>query len=150
MKTNVLLSLVGSLLLVGIGWSFYWLWATFGTLDTEQQREDLTQRLMQRKVVATEQVCDALAAEDLDRLQESIARLRSVSEAARWFLGDGESAALRDQYRQALNQLDAALVARDTTKLTAAYQELIISCVHCHEVATDVPIAMERLRLDEP
>jgi hypothetical protein len=136
MKTNILLSLLGIAAVVAIGWLFLRLWSLSGSLDSDLQRSDLTERLMQRKAAATIGIRDALAEGNLARARKGASELRRISETAEWYLTDERYAALSADFRQALERLDRALSEDPVSAGPDAYDELIASCMTCHQQAT--------------
>jgi hypothetical protein len=136
----VLLAIVAMALL------FYWLWSLSDRLDKDAERRGLTPQLMQRKTTAMLAIRDGLAAGDVDRAQEAAALLRQISETSRWYLPDRSYAALSDDFRDALRDLDNALRDRDAARLRATYDQLAESCIECHRKASKDRINLESIQ----
>ncbi len=148
MKTNLVPSLLGILLLVAIVLVLFWLWSRSGSLDARATREDLTTRLMQRKTAAAIDIRAALATEDLRRVERGVTELRRIGETSNWFLPDERYAGVNNDFRQALDRLETALAQRSTTQLKDAYTALTQSCISCHQQVAPSQIDPTLLQLD--
>jgi hypothetical protein len=146
-KSNLFLSLVGILLLVVIALGFRWLWRLSGERDARVASDDVTTRLMQRKLAATLEIRDGLARNELTRVRRGVAELQRIGEASDWHLPDPRYAHLSDGFREALEHLSTALAEQRTEQLPAAYTALTASCVACHQQATASPIDAPPLQL---
>ena len=141
------LSLAGVLLLVAIALGFGWLWWLSGERDTRVASDDVTTRLMQRKLTATLEIRDGLARKDLTHAQRGVAELQRIGEASEWYLPDSRYRHLSAEFREALEHLGTVLAEQHTEQLPAAYTALTASCVACHQQATLSPIDAVPLQL---
>ncbi|MHB8974316.1 MAG: hypothetical protein ACYC3X_14640 [Pirellulaceae bacterium] len=146
-KSNMFLSLAGVLLLVAIALGFGWLWWLSGERGTRVAADDVTTRLMQRKLTATLEIRAGLAGKDLTHAQRGVAELQRIGEASAWYLPDPRYGHLSAEFRKALEHLGAVLAEQDTEQLPAAYTALTAMCVACHQQATLSPIDAAPLQL---
>jgi hypothetical protein len=133
MKVNILFGLLGALLLVVAVGTFFWLYSTARRIDTGSDETPLTSQLMRRKLEATQSVRDSIASEDMKQLQRAITLLWRVSETVKWYLSDQRTTELRAEFRRRLDKLDMLAGQGEISGLPAAYEEMLNSCIRCHQ-----------------
>ena len=139
-KANIMLSVGAGALLLAIALGFVWLWSLSGASDSRAAADDLVARLMKRKSAAVANIRDGLDQGDYRQAERGVAELRRIGAASNWYLPDQRYSHLSGQFRQALDQLNDVLAARNTQQVRSTYTVLIESCQACHQQTSTSPL----------
>ena len=120
-------------MIIGI---FAWLWRVAARHDASPSRHGLGIQLMKMKTQSMADLRDGLATTDYRQLEDGIARLREVNDAANWYLY-GEAGA---DFRRALERFSGDVQSRDLSRAESSYEELTASCVACHRGPSNVSL----------
>jgi hypothetical protein len=124
-------------MIIGI---FVWSWRVAARYDATSGRRGLGSQLMEMKTQSMADLRDGLATADFRQMENGIARLRQVNDAASGYLSElryGEAGAT---FRQALERFSSDVQSRDLSRAKRSFDELTGSCVACHRGPASVPL----------
>jgi cytochrome c553 len=128
---------VSLLILVGI---LVWIWPKAAREDASRGRGRVAGQLMNLKSQSIIELREGLEDQDYRQLEQGIARLRKVNEAANWYLSEKQYGDQGDVFRQVLDQFSQNVGGRDLSSARNSFVQLTASCVACHRLAGNVPL----------
>ena len=112
-----------------------WIWQVAGRQDEAPSRRGVVSQLMKIKTQSMVDLRDGLATADYRQLEDGVARLRKVNDAASWYLSEGGYGEAGSAFRRALEQFGDDVRSRELSMAKRSFEELTTSCVACHRSA---------------
>ena len=113
--------------------TFIWVWQVASRQDAKPTQRSPASRLMEIKARSMAELREGLAAGDYGQLDDQIARLREVNDAASRYLPQDQYGEAGGAFRQALKQFGGDVQSRDLLEAKRSFEELEARCLACHQ-----------------